>query len=147
MPVLPGIAEAIIEILTENAAAAAWATGGFHDRRAPPMSEKSADRRRDRYATIRVTDNTLEHKQVGPAVLTTDEVKITVWASSSWDAADGAHLIRKALDGKTGTAAGITIQRIFCRKHGVDRDEQDLSFAEQLIDGKDLFFDVAYTLP
>lgn len=143
-----GIKDAIVEILTENAECAGWATGGIHVRRAPPMSQSSAERRRDRYIVVRVTEsNPAEfHTQQEPAQGTVDQIEIAVWASSSRDAGDGSHFVRKALDGWAGTAAGIFVQRIFWQGT-VDREVEDASSAEQLIDGAFLEFEVGYTLP
>lgn len=143
---MASIKDAIVEILTENSECAAWATGGIHVRRAPPMAQANPIRRRDRYIVVRVTDSTPEHTQDAPAQITTDRIDVAVWASSSRDADDGANFVRKALDGKTADAAGISVQRIFWQGT-VDREVEDASGAEQLIDGAFLEFEVGYTLP
>jgi hypothetical protein len=143
---MASIKDAIVEILTENPECNAWATGGIHVRRAPPMPQASADRRRDRYIVVRVTDSTPEHTQDAPAQLCVDRIDVAVWASSSRDADDGANLVRKALDGMTAMAAGISVQRIFWQGT-VDREVEDASGAEQLIDGAFCEFEVGYTLP
>jgi hypothetical protein len=141
-----GIKDAIVEILTENANCNAWATGGIHVRRAPPMPKADASRRRDRYIVVRVAESDPEHQQVGPSTLTTDQLEISVWAKSSTQADEGANLVRVALDGFSAQAAGINVQRIFWRGT-VDREVEDASGAEQLIDGAFMEFDVGYTLP
>jgi hypothetical protein len=144
---IPWITDAIVEILEANAPVSEWADGGIHVRRAPPMPHDDPNRRRDRYVVIGdVSDSSPEHVQVGPAHLTTDRVPITVWASGSRQVCHGAALIRKALDGIGGTAANLTIQRIFWRGT-TTRDDDDASGAEQLIDAADLDFDVGYLLP
>jgi hypothetical protein len=141
-----GIKDAIVEILEENAPCSEWATGGVHARRAPPMPHESEDRRRDRYIVVRVSDCTPEHTQDAPAQLTVDRIEVSVWASGSRDADEGANLVRRALDGVMAVAAGITVQRIFWLGT-VDREVEDPSGAEQLIDGAFIEFDVGYTLP
>jgi hypothetical protein len=145
---MPGIKDAIVEILTENPECSAWATGGIHVRRAPPMQQASVERRRDRYIVVRVTDSDPSewHTQEHPAEGTIDRIEVAVWASSSRDADNGAHFARKALDGMAGTAAGIIVQRILWQGT-VDREVEDASGAEQLIDGAIATFEVGYTLP
>jgi hypothetical protein len=141
-----GIKDAIVEILQENSECSTWATGGIHVRRAPPMPEGQTDRLRDRYIVVRVTGCDPEHTQQTPATLTTDRIEVAVWAAESLNADEGANLVRKALDGMTAEAAGISVQRIFWRGT-VDREVEDASGAEQLIDGAIVEFDVGYTLP
>lgn len=141
-----GIKDAIVEILKENAKCQAWATGGIHARRAPPMPKADSERRRNKYIVVRVAESEPNHTQQEAAELVTDKLEITVWANSSRDADEGANLVRKALDGVTASAAGITVQRIFWQGT-VDREVEDAASAEQLIDGAVLEFEVGYTLP
>lgn len=144
---IPWITDALVEVLGADAPLSAWATGGIHVRRAPPMEEGNAVRRRDRYIVISdVVDSTPEHTQGGPATLTTDRIIITAWASSSRQAGHGAHLLRRALDGHGWDAAGILVQRIFWQGT-TTREAEDASGAEQLMDAAIAEFDVAYTLP
>ena len=70
---------------------------------------------------------------------------VSIWASSSKDADAGADAVRHALDGITATVADMVIQRIFWRGT-VDREVEDASGAEQLMDGCHAEFEVAYTL-
>lgn len=142
---MPAIKDAIVEMLEADAAVASWATGGIYVHRAPPMNQDESSRRRDRYVVVRVTDSIPEHTQDAPSQITTDRIEASVWASSSRDAAEGENLVRKALDGATAEAAGISVQRIFWLGT-VDREVEDASAAEQLIDGSILEFDVAYTV-
>ena len=147
---IPWITDAIVEILEANAPVSEWADGGIHVRRSPPMPQGDPNRRRDRYTVIGDTKVAAAidevHTQVGPAALAHCILPISVWASGSRQANHGSELVRKALDGIAGSAAGITIQRIFWT--GTDLNEaDDASGAEQLIDAADLEFDVAYLLP
>ena len=141
-----GIKDAIVELLQENPECSAWANGGIHARRAPPVEHGDPDRRRRRYIVVRVTDSTPEHTQDAPAQITVDTIEVSVWADSSREADEGSNFVRLALDAWAGTAAGIWVQRIFWRGT-VDREVEDSSGAEQLIDGAIMEFEVGYTLP
>lgn len=143
---MPGIKDAVIEILNEDPTVSAWAIGGIHARRAPQLPQGSTNKRRDRYIVVRVTDSEFEHTQDAPAQFSTDRIDVSVWASSSRDADEGARNVRIALDGRSAIAAEIDVQRIFCRGI-IDFEVEDASGAEQLIDECRLTFDVGYTLP
>lgn len=136
------IKDAIVGILVANAAVSAWATGGIHVRRAPGLSQQ----RRDRYVVIRILESNPEHQQEGASELTTDRLEVVVVASSSRDADEGARLVRRALDGvTTDQFADLFIQRIFWRGT-IDKEVEDASGAEQLMDIAVLSFDVSYSL-
>lgn len=139
------IKDAIVEMLEADPLVTEWATGGIHVHRAPPMIRESEDRRRDKYVVVRVTESLPVHTQDAPSQLTTDRIEASVWASSSRDADEGANLVRLALDGATAEAAGVSVQRIFWQGT-TDREVEDASAAEQLIDGAILEFDVGYTV-
>lgn len=138
------IKDAIVGFLLANSAVTAWATGGVHVRRAPGMPDDSTDRRRDKYIVVRVSDSEPEHWQVGPSELTTDRIDVLVVASSSREADWGANLVRIALDGLTADYDSLFVQRIFWRGT-TDREFEDASGAEQLLDAAQLTFDVGYS--
>lgn len=140
---IPGIKSAIVEILNDNAAVREWATGGIHARRAP-----KGDGRRDKYIVVRVSecDPDESHTQNDAASVSKDVLDVSVWASNSREADHAANLVRFALDAMAGDAAGITILRIFWRGT-TDREVEDASRAEQLMDACQLVFEVGYRLP
>lgn len=140
-----GVKDAIIEILTENPDVAEWATGGIHARRAPPMP-LGAQRRRDRYIVVRISGSEPPHTQDRPATIVTDQLDVSVWASSSRDADEGAMRVRKALDAVSAVAADLTIQRIFWRGT-TDVEVEDLALSEGLLDAAAVTFEVTYVLP
>lgn len=134
---------AIVEILSENAEVAAWATGGIWSRRAPSMEADEANTRRDKYIVVKVEDSDPTHKQVGPSNLITETINVMVWAHSGADCDEGDTRVRWALDAMVGTADGLTIQRIFWRG-SPDEEDEDADRAEQRLCGARCRFDVAY---
>ena len=144
---MAGIKDAIVETLNANAPVAQWATGGVFARRAPQLPTGSATRRRDKYIVVRVTNSDPDesHTQDGPATLVQDRIEVSIWASSSKDADIGATVVRHALDAMQGDSAGVTIRRMFWRGT-VDREVEDASSAEQLMDCCLAEFDVSYVL-
>ncbi len=150
---MAGIKDAIIEALNENPTVRTWATGGIWARRAPQQAQGAGTR--DRFLVVRVTDCDPNESHVqgiansetnGPATITTDRIEVTIWAKSSKQADIGSTLVRIALDNMGGLSDGIYIDRIFWRGT-VDREVEDASGAEQLLDGCVAEFDVAYRLP
>jgi hypothetical protein len=142
---MAGIKDAIVEILRDNAEVRDWATGGIHARRAPAMTSGGL---RDKYIVVRVTDSNPDewHSQTAPAGGTLDKIAVAIWCEGSKEADIGANKVRIALDGMAGTAANIGIQRIFWRGT-VDREVEDASEAEQLLDACIAEFEVGYILP
>jgi hypothetical protein len=118
------------------------------------LAASSAVRLRDKYIVVRVSNSDPDesHTQGGPvlrsgaATVVTDRIDVAIWAKTSKEADIGANAVRHALDGMFATAADVVIQRIFWRGT-VDREVEDASGAEQVIDGCHAEFEVAYNLP
>lgn len=137
------IHDAIVEILQQDASANAWATGGIHARYAGSRDPSVSNSRRDKYIVVKVEEGDPVHQQVGASRLMTEAIAVLVWAHSGADVSEGANRVRWALDAKAGTAAGLTIQRIFWRG-SPDVDDEDADQAEQKLIGARCLFDVAY---
>ena len=133
---------AIIDVLNAHAKLSEWASGGIFIARSPQDGG-----RRDKYIVLDGgADEYLDPTQDGPATLGQREMSAICYASSVADAEAGCDRARWALDGKTGEANGVWIERIFCRGADWNIDE-DAAGAERQIFGRLLLLDVKFRLP